>query len=492
MTSRIKIKDDVVGKKRNGVIELVTVGKTIRVDFTGINDLKKAVKVMEENNINKCDIVIDSEDHVSELSLIDELPYLEELDKKGYDINFCYDHVVFKKFPLKRVIEDEKRLNMAVQELNESNLSPLEKFIALYDIVSFFKPYKEERTNIGEFSKSRCLHQYLDNNYMVCAGYADLLTNLCKRVGIECCYYTLDLVKKEWGHARCYVHLQDPKYGIDGYYISDPTARKIGKTMYYDGNPVSNANSILMTTDEQKLNENIKTVKFGFFELSEKDFIKAAKIYRNDFKKELYNDIKKLDSKFAKRLKRMDFYKEEDVIAAKDYIDNKLNNRVDRRIILNALLQEKRFIFSDEPDYYFDELRFFYSSELQIEELEPEGYMVYNMKIGEIKRVFPEVYGFALFNQINNSLEDDSIEWDPTSENLMLLDVRTEVFHHMIDLTLKGYRLAYLNNEAILLFPHIRQPDKYTLYEYEEMLQAQILEFYNILSLQSYTLKKKN
>lgn len=493
MASRVKIEDNLVPKKReDGLVELIKDGVVVSVFFTGIQDLKEAVEVMEKTHIYKCNVIIKSTDHTSELSFIDELPYLEELDKKGYDINFFYDYIVYKKFPLKRIIEDEKRLNMAVKELIESDLSPLEKFIAVYDIANYFKPYKEEETDMGEYSKSRCLHQYLDNNYMVCAGYADLLCNLCKRIGIESCYYAFKIERKETSHARCYIHLKDPKYFMDGYYISDPTARRIGKSMYYEGLPASDIQSFLCTTEEQKFNEEIGKVRFGTFELTEKEFIENAKTYGNDFKKDLYNDLKNLDREFAERLNEMDFNKEEDVLEAKDYIDSKINNRVSRRNLLEALIKEKRFIFKNAEEYYFDELRFFYEDELEIDEVEPEGIITSNMKIEEIKRLFPDLYGIALYNDINYALNDETLEWDSTTQRIIVSELNIEVYNHLLDLALKGYKLTYLGSNPYLVFPRIRKPEKYTLDTYIEMLQDQIREYKEILTLKSYKLKKKN
>lgn len=493
MASRVKIEPDLEGiRNEHGLIELVNKGLIVTVNFTDIKDLKEAVKVMEETNIKNCNVIICSGNHVCELSLIDELPYLEELDQKGYNINFIYDFVIYKKFPLKKVIEDEKLLNLMVKELNESDLSPLEKFIAVFDIVNFFKPYKEEKTNIGEFSLSRSLHQYLNNEYMVCAGYADLLCNLCKRVGIECTFFTLGLVNKEYGHARCYVNLKDPKYGIDGYYVSDPTARIIGKSMYYNGNPATDINKILMTTEEQKLHEEIKPVRYCGFEFTEEEFLKEARYFRSSFKRELSRDIKGLDREFHKKLKRLSFNKDEDILKAKEYIDSKINNRISYRSLISALMREKRFIFRDEDESYFRDIRRFYENELEIEEIEPEGYILSNMKVGEVKNLYPDIYGLLLFNEINCAIADENIEWDPTTENLVFYNIDTELFYHMTELTAKGYHLVYVNREPYLVFPHIRIADRYTLDTYINMLKEQTDEFKNIMSVKSHVLKKKN
>ena len=162
-----------------------------------------------------------------------------------------------------------ENLNALIEPLKKSHLSPFEKYIFLYDLVKSYKMYKE---NLADARDARCIYRILDNEYMVCSGYANLLTNLCELVNIPCTYITGNLglyqswkeneifytlqkklplklqkilprfqkffnylqdittklkliapIIKKSGHARCYVYLKDPKYQIDGLYYSDPT-----------------------------------------------------------------------------------------------------------------------------------------------------------------------------------------------------------------------------------------------------------------------------
>lgn len=153
--------------------------------------------------------------------------------------------------------------------LKNSSLSPFEKYIFLYDLVKNYKAYKE---NLLDVYDARSIYRILDNEFMVCAGYANLLTNLCELIGIPCEYTSCavgnyqswnnnellntvlkklpsfthkflvrfqslfnkfqDLTTKyklvtpqlkKTYHARCYVYLKDAKYQLDGFYYSDPT-----------------------------------------------------------------------------------------------------------------------------------------------------------------------------------------------------------------------------------------------------------------------------
>lgn len=122
---------------------------------------------------------------------------------------------------------------------NTKNLSPFEKYIYAYNVTKQFKDYKE---NEKDKNSSRKLYQILVNEYMVCVGYSRLFGDLLDKMGItenkdlsvsvdesydnvrnnETEFKEVIPVKKA-GHARRYVHIVDPKYDIDGYYVADPT-----------------------------------------------------------------------------------------------------------------------------------------------------------------------------------------------------------------------------------------------------------------------------
>ena len=144
-----------------------------------------------------------------------------------------------------------------IEPIKKANLSPLEKYIAVYNIVKNFKPYKENTEN-PEYS--RYLRYILDNDYMVCAGYANLLEVLLDKVGISTQHlsvsvdtsykkgFTLEEKPVEYaGHARVIVNLDDDKYNIHGLYMSDPT---------WDNNLQNNyLNHAIMTFDKMQISD---------------------------------------------------------------------------------------------------------------------------------------------------------------------------------------------------------------------------------------------
>jgi hypothetical protein len=115
------------------------------------------------------------------------------------------------------------------------SLSPLEKFIAAYIMVIKFAEYKVEknkRKSQNKYHVSRSVYEIIDKEFpdIVCVGFVNLLKLFLDRMGLKNTYtvtFTFLDDPNEFGgyngHVRMLIHLIDPKYGIDGFYISDPT-----------------------------------------------------------------------------------------------------------------------------------------------------------------------------------------------------------------------------------------------------------------------------
>jgi len=114
------------------------------------------------------------------------------------------------------------------------HLSPLERFIAAYILTTKFYPYTREKNRKKDYHVSRSVYEFVNKitgRKIVCVGYVHLLRELLYRMGIT------DTVRwdvrqnerKKRGidlpnnHSRMLIHLVDPKYDIDGIYMSDPT-----------------------------------------------------------------------------------------------------------------------------------------------------------------------------------------------------------------------------------------------------------------------------
>ncbi len=152
-------------------------------------------------------------------------------------------------YSIYEIKEKERILNNYAKSVlyskdNEGNikeLSPLEKYLAVYRIVTNFSHYEENEMSSNDDS-SRALYQLIDSKktFMVCLGYSNLLVDLLRRVGIIDCI-PVSVVAMPFGstfsyafpnHSRVSVYLKDDKYGIEGIFMADPTWDSIDERDY--------------------------------------------------------------------------------------------------------------------------------------------------------------------------------------------------------------------------------------------------------------------
>lgn len=157
---------------------------------------------------------------------------------------------------LKDYLRFEKQLYEMIEEAKD--LSPFEKYIYAYNKTKTFKKYKE---NTEDKSQSRDLYKILENKFMVCVGFSEMFGDLLNKleiknndlsVSVDISYDKaykgeeeiegIEKITEKGGHARRYIYIKDEKYGIDGYYISDPTWDNDLEHDYY--------NHLAMTNEE--------------------------------------------------------------------------------------------------------------------------------------------------------------------------------------------------------------------------------------------------
>ena len=199
------------------------------------------------------------------------------------------EHEIYE-YDIETYKKEEDKLDKLVKPIRDSNLSPLEKFIAIYNIAKQFKPYKENKQKPDE---ARLLRYVLDENneYIVCVGFANILRELMNRVGIanmdlsvgvDVSYddgYTMEskLLEINW-HKRNLVRIDDDKYDIHGYYVTDST---------WDNNMDSDIYlNALMTFNRKKEARRLETLTDNDLLLDFKDI--------NDFKEKINYLFKKI------------------------------------------------------------------------------------------------------------------------------------------------------------------------------------------------------
>ena len=184
-----------------------------------IETIKKYVELKENNLLNYTIVFKTMYIHYNTSLISDNINYFKTIkDKKN--IYFSFDGE--KLLSLDQIIKDDEFLDYCVQNIKNSDMSPFEKYLAIYDIVKNFKKYNK-RPDDRALQESRNLYMILNNNYMVCAGYARLLETLLKRIGIDATFLISSTNRDDIQHAIVALKIKDEKYNLDGVYLSDPT-----------------------------------------------------------------------------------------------------------------------------------------------------------------------------------------------------------------------------------------------------------------------------
>lgn len=285
-------------------------------------------------------------------------------------------HLDLEEYTVKDFLQENQELENLVSEIKKSNLSSFEKYVAVYNIVKKFKPYLETTTN--NLFESRILKYILKNNYIVCGGYSNLLIDLLNRVGIEASYYSTDVSKVNdsneleelGGHVRVIVNMQDEKYGIDGYFIADPTWDNHGNkldTYDYLLCPFNGMQRESKLFSLQELDYILDNCDFNSFCLKKNQLFNIAMREKKD-KHESYEYIfnmiidlfKKIDKKKYVELRKYidvseddrdeDFY-ERFLTDVGHYIVSKSNHEISPEVIGRAVSVAK-FYNEDVPDVF--------------------------------------------------------------------------------------------------------------------------------------------
>lgn len=122
-----------------------------------------------------------------------------------------------RRFNKEDIILVNNKFKKFLSGIDNSKLSQFEKFIIIYSIVINYKPYKDGNEKYLDIGRSPYL--FLEDDYINCFGICQFLCILCRKAGIN-----IGMFKDiKTNHAVCYYYIKDNKYGIDGYFMTDPT-----------------------------------------------------------------------------------------------------------------------------------------------------------------------------------------------------------------------------------------------------------------------------
>ena len=223
----------------------------INLDIKDYLEILKAVKEINPK------IKVELEDSIKSL----DNEKIEKIAAINPDVK-----VVFGKFEdlkISEIIKASNTLDLYAKPLNEKRvvngkeieLSPLEKFLGIYKIVTLLKKYKIEGNNENRVV-SKNAYQIINGNDdgpIVCAGYVDLMIELMKRCGFKDFVEYYVSIESSIGndHVTLLFNLVDEKYKIDGLFIADPTYDAKNSDLNPDNYPAQFSHA-LMTPDQFK------------------------------------------------------------------------------------------------------------------------------------------------------------------------------------------------------------------------------------------------
>ncbi len=159
------------------------------------------------------------------------------------------------KIPFERALEASSKINNWVSQIENAKvgdrpLSPFEKFLYAYSIVTEFK-YSES----DDLNEARDIARILTGDNIVCVGYAHLLSEICTRIGIPCkpqMLYKGDrkLYRNgENNHENCMIYMHDDLYKVDGFFNADAC----WDSFKNKNKPATFSHSMIMYSDLQKI-----------------------------------------------------------------------------------------------------------------------------------------------------------------------------------------------------------------------------------------------
>lgn len=319
----------------------------IFIYLENLENLKKGIEYMEKHQLKMPLTVILRQEKLDEFIISDNIEFFQELCKNGQLINFRYN-TGENTFSLQEILRDEKILQTIADEIRSKDFSPLERIIAVYDISRNFKPYEDSK---GPSSRTRSLYEYLQNEYMVCAGYTDLMANLGHRLNQQ--FVRIGLEVKEEGllglHSRIYENIIDDKYGINGFYVFDPTWDNMNPDRYLN---------CCLTTEEGREDADISS-KIHIYDrfLTYKN---PNELIRD--KNKILHFIKGLDPEYYKTLVNIDWENNSELAQVLQYFDSKINKPIPKENLLKAIMAVKKSIYIGLTDQDIEDMEMYFSN----------------------------------------------------------------------------------------------------------------------------------
>ena len=166
---------------------------------------------------------------------------VEKLENNNFTTLFIEGEDISKHsgYSLDELIQSGRKISDFAKMINEAKvsnreLSPLEKFLFAYDLVTGYVYHKNNSETLENCLDSRKFEN-LSSDKIICIGRASMLAELCKQIGVPCILQpVIDGVNEKLDFNRinylmCKVCINDPIYNCNGIYNSDPNRDAVKK-----------------------------------------------------------------------------------------------------------------------------------------------------------------------------------------------------------------------------------------------------------------------
>lgn len=147
----------------------------------------------------------------------DEINSLLSNNKFNDKIKFKDKYNNYSLLSYNEVLNSYKLIDKMKREIKKYDLTPLEQIIFLYDKVRK-KPYKAYDK---DQSTSRDITEVLNNDYVVCEGYANVISAVCNALNIKCEKILWKPFEGNIGHASNLVYINDDYYNVHQFFEID-------------------------------------------------------------------------------------------------------------------------------------------------------------------------------------------------------------------------------------------------------------------------------
>ena len=191
--------------------------KAIQKDLDKSVDIEiKKCGIDEIESINK---LLPKGSHIIIENAMKEEKFINN-NKFRNDFSFSDKYNMYSDITLDELKNYVKSIHDIAKEVSKYNFSNLEKIIYISDKIRK-RVYKD---NDHDESITRDISKLLNDDYIVCEGYANLFEAICNDLNIGCEKLIWNPVEGIYGHASNVVYINDDKYNIHNFYEIDLTA----------------------------------------------------------------------------------------------------------------------------------------------------------------------------------------------------------------------------------------------------------------------------